>query len=183
MRWARRLSSNRLNRMIVLSACLMCSLIPASLHAETRVALLWKARALQAAETIQKLRVQVEAMPLEQRKNSTMQKKFVCKMLLEFAYATHAMKDLEHTVHKIDKGKHAFHLAINAGKGEVFDFVYVYDQMDQLIGARLDLLPKGWSAIFMLTSMQAVNVRAFDEGCLFSFDLDDPFDSKAFVLD
>ncbi len=183
MRGARRLTVKGLNRQIAISTFLILFLAPGSLFAEPRIALLWKARALQAAETIQKLTAQVEAMPLEQRKNSTMQKKFVCKMLLEFAYATHAMKDLEHTVHKIDKGKHAFHLAINAGKGEVFDFVYVYDQMDQLIGARLDLLPKGWSAIFMLTSTQAVNVRAFDEGCLFSFDLDDPFDSKAFVLD
>ncbi len=104
-----------------------------------------------------------------------------CKMQLEYAYAAQLLPDMKDIVHKTDKGDHFFHMTFNAGERGLLDFVYVYDQADQLTMARLDLLPKGWHAIFVSFSRSTVQVLERADGCLFSFDLNDPFSSK--VLD
>jgi hypothetical protein len=137
--------------------------------AEPSVAMLWKARALEAGNKLKGLQGQLERIPSAQwtSKSAAFVK---CQVMLESAYASHIA--LEDIVHKTDQDMEFFHLMLGAGKDNgLFDLVYVYLR-DQLVATRIDLLPKGWRLLYI--GGQSVQLL-LPEGCIFHFHLREPF--------
>jgi hypothetical protein len=100
-------------------------------------------------------------------------KELGCPLVLESSYLV-AVMDQAHSVEH--DGSETFHMVLRGGE-DVFDLVYIYSPAGKLVGERIERLPAEWRVVLMRTSSQQIQVIS-KEGCVFSFDLTDPFLSQ-----
>ena len=154
----------------VLIATTLLSMVQAS--AQPSAALMWKARALEAGNTLKVLQGKLAKIPHDQW-NSKEAMRVKCEVMLESAYASHIA--LEDIAHKTEGDLDFFRLILSGGEERgLFDLVYIYGR-GMLLTTRIDLLPRGWK-LFLLRS-NAVELL-LPEGCVFHFDLNDPYSAK-----
>lgn len=167
-------------------SALLFFLVASAAGATPSIRTLWKARALEAGD---KLEHPVVGEPHSPQR---------LEHMLDFAYLMHAaMPESVHTSYA--NNGDAFHLILNAD-GQSFDIVYLYEANGELVGTRIDSLPKGWNVLVSqplpalntliemrrarvgiknLPKPQALLIGA--DGGKLVFDMVDPF--NAFVLD
>ena len=124
---------------IVLTFLILCvigsTLYVRAVFAQDRVDLLWKARALQAIEKIEK---SVERMG-DQSEKVTLKEKY--EAMLEFAYAQIVAEP--NIVVKKSRGVTSYHLIFNYGDNGMLDVLYTYDNESNLCKfMSVDSLPK-----------------------------------------
>lgn len=144
-------------------------------RSEFSVSALWKARAFDARDELDRLNTKLaQAAPDSQEANFLR-----CRMMVEFAFANHLAH--EELAHKKERDAEAFHIMLNGGKDGLFDLVYVYGYNGSLQAARIDLLPKDWHLTFVPQMPGTAGLRSSTGRCMFGFDLSDPF--KAFAIE
>src|SRR5205809_7445223 len=100
------------------------------------------------------------------------------RTIVQFAYCSSL--SVEDMGHKKDKAGEFFHLILNGGKeAGLFDLVYFYNWKGGLMLTRVDLLPANWHVLFLpLTPNKLQVLMPEKDGCLFQFDLYDPFTAE-----
>lgn len=152
---------------IVLLALLLCS----KLYAQD-IDLLWKARALKAAENIQLLQEQI-------KKHDSVELRM--QQMIEFAYAA-IVSFSDITVKKLPNII-LYHLVINYGEDGMLDVVYFYDSKTyDFLGVRVDRLPKN-NAVIVNKDTNALNciligsIKDKNNPTLVFF-IDNPFEAR-----
>ena len=162
------------HNLILIGFVLILMMFPNYVLADPTIALLWKARALEARDKTDVLSAKLKKVPWESKEAG----KLKCETLIEFAYMSHIA--LEDVVHKKEPdGAEVFHFILNGGQEEgLFDLVYVYESNGALHSTRIDLLPKNWHITFLPGIAGTFALRLADNRCLFFFNLNNPFEVR-----
>lgn len=161
--------------MIIVALGMVFSLMSPNLAlSQPSISNLWKARALDAADKVEVLNAKLDKMQWESKEAQRVR----CEVMVEFAYGMHVAQ--EDIVHKFDESNEYFHFILNGGpEAGLFDLIYIYSPAGKLLATRIDMLPKKWQLIFLIPGK--VQLLMPNNGCLFYFDLNDPFAGE--VLD
>jgi len=148
-------------------------IIPQGALCQTSISTLWKARALESADRLKDLQARLNKVSKSDW-NSKAASKLRCEVMLETAYALHVTS--EETVHKTDNQLDFFHIMLSGGKeAGLFDIMYIYSSKGELLGTRIDMLPKDWQLIFLAPIIGKMQILLPKGSCLFQFNLEDPF--------
>lgn len=154
-------------------------LFPFESFADTALDTSWKARALVATENKELLSSQLQK--YKEKEDSPEATFIKCQMMLESGYALF-LTDPD-IVHKKDEnGWDFFHFTINGKDKGLFDLIFVYDSNAELVGGRVDLLPKDSHVMIMYPKYPNNIAFQLEEKCTVLFDLNNPLNAKIIQL-
>jgi len=140
------------------------------------ISTLWKARGLDAGRELERIQEKLKSIS-EKDWNSESASRTKCEAMLESAFALHVIE--EKVVRKSEGSNDFYHLILSGGESGAFDIAYVYEkQSREPLASRIDRLPKDWHLLFLLPGKVQVIVP---KGCVFQFDLKDPFSPQVLI--
>ncbi len=148
---------------------------PAS--AESLVSLLWEARGVEAVHQANAIGIELSWLQGQKRVNR------LCELMLEQAFAMHqSTNTMGQMVQKESRDFKHFHVLLTDTSG-LFDIQYMYAHSGTLVTTKIDQLPKGWTILHQILKPNKIQVSMPDvtpelPGCIFEFDVSDPFSAK-----
>jgi hypothetical protein len=167
-------ASKRIGMVAIPLAISVAVAIPSEGFAAPSVAMLWKARALEAIDASKRV--------ASSEPGSTGR----YKLMIEMAFMLHAAgAKQEQVVHQKDKNGEYFHIMLNGDADGMFDLVYVYSPSGVLTATRVDALPRHWSLLWMhqgefAGAFAGKLVVGTTGSRVICFDLVDPFSPDVF---
>ncbi|UVT20056.1 MAG: hypothetical protein H8K03_20140 [Nitrospira sp.] len=161
-------------KLCLISLLLFLLAEPLPSWAQLSISAQWKARAIEASETIVTLQAKLKKLPRESKEASLLG----CKYMLEFAYVSQLTA--EEITHKRETNAEVFHLVLNGGDAGIFDLAYVYTKEGKHTMTRVDHLPKDWH-IFLFPDHPVQFGLSSDDLCTFIFNMSNPFESASEV--
>lgn len=143
---------------------------------EPSIAMLWKARALEANSKLDIIRSKIENLR-SKKLNAREEWETKCEAMMETAYAAHI--NLEKMVHQKGSDAEVFHLILNEGKESgVFDLIYQYRPDGSYSMTFINSIPKGWYVGFLKPD----SISLYTEQCLFDFHIYKPFEGRLILV-